>query len=197
MPDINRVAARVWTGGDLPSHLGDQAMAAEVDELRAVGITHIIDNRLEWSDEDFVRRHAPEITYVWNPQDDAGQAMPDSWFERGVGAALGALAQEGTQVLAHCHAGINRGPSMAYAILLASGTSPVRALAAIRHARPIASIGYSLDALAWWQRTEGVPQAVAQRQRAAVVAWHERNGHGSLLRLTRQWLDDDADAAWD
>ncbi len=185
MQDISQVTDRVWTGGDLPSHLGEHQMADAVDELRVLGITHIIDNRLEWSDEDFVRSHAPEMGYVWNPQDDAGQAMPDSWFERGVGAALGALAQEGTAVLAHCHMGINRGPSMAFAILLALGHSPVRALAAIRHARPIASIGYSLDALDWWQRTEGVPVDVARRQQAAVAAWHRRNGAGSILRLTR------------
>ena len=185
MQDISRVTDRVWTGGDLPSHLDESHMAAAVDELRILGITHIIDNRIEWSDEDFVRSYAPEMRYVWNPQDDAGQAMPDSWFERGVGSALGALAQEGTAVLAHCHMGINRGPSMAFAILLALGHSPVRALAAIRHARPIASIGYSLDALDWWQRTEGVPVDVARRQRAAVAAWHQRNGAGSILRLTR------------
>ncbi len=185
VPNISRVGERVWTGGDLPSHLGDEAMLADLAGYRAVGITHVIDNRIEWSDEDFMRRHAPDITYVWNGQDDAGQAMPDSWFETGVGVALGALAQEGTQVLAHCHMGINRGPSMAFAILLATGTSPVRALAAIRRARPIAGIAYSLDALDWWQRWVGVPERVAERQRAAVEAWHERR-QIDLVRIIRQ-----------
>lgn len=185
MPNISRVAHRVWTGGDLPSQLGREAMLAELDGIRAAGITHIIDNRIEWSDEDFVRRYAPEVTYVWNGQDDAGQRMPDWWFERGVGAALDALTQHGTQVLAHCHMGINRGPSMAYAILLATGVHPVRALAAIRRARPIAWIAYSLDALDWWHRVDGIPGRVAARQRAAVEAWHRRNPAG-FVRVMRE-----------
>ncbi len=185
MPDISRVGERLWTGGDLPSHRGLGPMLAGLAELRAVGITHIVDNRAEWSDEEFVGRYAPEITYLWNGQDDAGQRMPDSWFEAGVGVALGALAQPGTQVLAHCHMGINRGPSMAYAILLATGESPVRALSAIRRARPIAAIGYSLDALDWWHRAAGVPRDVARRQRAAVKAWHRRN-EVDMLRIVRR-----------
>jgi dual specificity phosphatase 3 len=185
LPDISRVADRVWTGGDMPSHRGVAAMLEALADLRAAGITHIIDNRLEWSDEDFVRQHAPEMTYLWNGQDDAGQAMPDEWFERGVGTALGALAQEDTAVLAHCHAGINRGPSMAFAILLATGASPVRALTAIRRARPVAAIAYSLDALDWWQRVDGTPRRTAERQRAAVVAWHRRHSVG-LMRILRR-----------
>lgn len=190
MPDIDRVTDRVWTGGDLPSHLGDEAMLEELQEILEAGITHIIDNRLEWSDEDFVRRYAPDVTYVWNPQDDIGQAMPDSWFERGVGAALDAFAQADTQVLVHCHAGINRGPSMAYAILLATGEDPVEALTAIRMARPIAGIAYSLDALDWWHRVGGVPRRVARQQRAAVVGWHRQNPSG-LVRLLREAPDED------
>lgn len=193
MADINQVADRVWTGGDMPSHLGGDAMLDALAGLRAAGITHIIDNRLEWSDEDFVRQHAPEMTYVWNGQDDAGQAMPDAWFERGVGTALGALAQPGTAVLAHCHAGINRGPSMAFAILLATGVSPVRALTSIRRARPVAAIAYSLDALDWWQRVDGTSRRTAERQRRAVIAWHERHSVG-LVRMLREVPEPDGSA---
>lgn len=185
MSNINRVGERLWTGGDLPSHRGDGPMLAALAKLQALGITHIIDNRAEWSDEEFVGSYAPEITYVWNGQDDAGQRMPDSWFETGVGAALGALARPENQVLAHCHMGINRGPSMAFAILLATGDSPVYALNAIRRARPIAAIAYSLDALNWWHRTAGVPRKVARRERAEVKAWHRRH-HVDMLRIVRR-----------
>ena len=62
--------------------------------------------------------------------------MPDAWFDRGVAFALDALARPGTKVLSHCHMGINRGPSLAYAVLLALGTDPVEALDALRRARP-------------------------------------------------------------
>lgn len=67
------------------------------------------------------------MKYCWNGQDDAGQAMPDDWFMDGVDFALGALEDPDAQVLAHCHMGINRGPSMAFAILVSTGMGPVAA----------------------------------------------------------------------
>ena len=71
--------------------------------------------------------------------------------------------------------GINRGPSMAFAILLATGMEPAAALTAIRAARPIAAIAYDDDALDWWHRTSGTPESVAKAQRAQVDAWHRGN----------------------
>jgi len=173
--NISRVANRIWTGGDLPSHLGDAAMLADLAAIQAAGITHILDNRIECSDERFVQAHAPTIDYFWNGQDDAGQAMPDVWFFDGVDFALEALADPNAQVLAHCHMGINRGPSMAFAILLATGMEPVEALDAIRTARPIAAISYAHDALDWWHRNTETPASVGKRQRAEVATWHRRN----------------------
>jgi hypothetical protein len=41
------------------------------------------------------------MIYCWNGQDDAGQAMPDEWFDDGVDFTLGALADPDAQVLAH------------------------------------------------------------------------------------------------
>ena len=38
---------------------------------------------------------APEVTYRWAGIDDAGQRVPDAWFEDIVGWALEALAQSG------------------------------------------------------------------------------------------------------
>jgi dual specificity phosphatase 3 len=173
--NISRVADRIWTGGDLPSHLDDAAMLADLADYQRVGITHILDNRIECSDEAFVEAHAPRMTYWWNGQDDAGQAMPDEWFYDGVDFALEALKDPGAQVLAHCHMGINRGPSMAFAILLATGMEPVAALDAIRQARPIAAISYADDALDWWHRMTETPSAVAKRERSELAAWHRRN----------------------
>ena len=175
MANISYITDRVWTGGDMRFHLGDTAMALDLAEMRAAGITDIIDNRLECSDEQFVRTHAPEIDYLWNGQDDAGQAMPDEWFYDGVDFALDALADPDAQVLAHCHMGINRGPSMAFAILLATGMDPVAALTAIRTARPIAAISYAGDALDWWHRVSKTPASVATRERAEVSRWHRSN----------------------
>jgi protein-tyrosine phosphatase len=47
------------------------------------------------------------------------------------------------KLLVHCAMGINRGPSMAFRILLELGWEPLAALEAIRSARPIADIGYA------------------------------------------------------
>jgi len=175
MANISYLTGRVWTGGDLPSELGDQAMLTDLVQIQNAGITDILDNRIEWSDERFVRAHAPDVGFLWNGADDAGQVMPDTWFDAGVQFALQALADPDAQVLAHCHMGINRGPSMAFAILLATGMEPVAALSAIRRGRPIAAISYDRDALHWWHRMSGTAALLAKRQRAEVANWHQGN----------------------
>jgi hypothetical protein len=175
MANISHVTDRLLTGGDLPLHLGAGAMVAHLQDWVSAGITHVIDNRGEWNDAPFVARHAAHISYLHNGQDDVGQRMPDQWFDDGVDFALEAFRSPETRVLAHCHMGINRGPSLALAILLAQGVQPVPALAAIRSARPIAATGYATDALHWWHRRSATPAAVAARQRADVAAWLAHN----------------------
>jgi dual specificity phosphatase 3 len=169
--NISRVTDRLFTGGDLPLHLGSNAMRLHLDDMQGAGITHIIDNRGEWNDEHFVATHAPDVHYLHNGQDDAGQDMPDEWFDRGVLFALAALENRGSTVLAHCHMGINRGPSMAYAIMLAQGWPPVAALDAIRGSRPIAAIGYAADALDWWHRLSRATDGEVARNLGLVEAW--------------------------
>jgi 8-oxo-dGTP pyrophosphatase MutT (NUDIX family) len=155
--NISRITDRVWTGGDC----GGQPMRSYLAQLESVGITHIIDCRPEGTrDQRTAQTHAPHIGYLLNGQDDNGQKMPDSWFDTGVDFALKALADP-AQVLAHCHMGIARGPSMALAILLAQGMDADDALAAIRRARPVAEINYARDAIAWWQRRTSTPRKAA------------------------------------
>ena len=185
--NISYITGRVWTGGDLPSDLGEQEMLADLVHIQNAGITNILDNRIEWSDEEFVRTHAPDLGFLWNGADDVGQLMPDSWFSAGVVFALEALDDPDAQVLAHCHMGINRGPSMAFAILIATGMEPVAALTAIRKARPIAAIAYDGDALDWWHRVSDISASVAKRQRAEVATWHRDNPLDSaqIIRIMR------------
>lgn len=45
--DVSYIAEGIWTGGDLPSHLGDAAMLADLAGIQAAGITHILDNQIE------------------------------------------------------------------------------------------------------------------------------------------------------
>ena len=167
--DFDFAAPRVATGADLP--YDDEKARARLAGWVEAGITHVIDNRIEATDEDFVAAYAPGVAYLHNPADDAGQRMPDAWFDRGVAFALDALARPDTKVLAHCHMGINRGPSMAYAILLALGTDPVDALDAVRSNRPIANVWYAEDALDWWHRRSGAAETVRHSDRRRVAAW--------------------------
>ena len=67
--------------------------------------------------------------------------------------------------------GINRGPSLAYAVLLAQGWDPIDALDAIRTARPIAAMGYAEDALAWHHRRTGASDFTRAADRRRLRAW--------------------------
>lgn len=118
----------------------------QVHEIVDLGITDIVDCRLEWSDEDWVTVVEPGLRYDWLGVDDAGQRMPDTWFDTGTDRILAALESGGT-ALAHCHMGISRGPSMGYATLLRLGWDPIDGLDRIRQARPIAYVAYAEDAL--------------------------------------------------
>jgi hypothetical protein len=115
------------------------------------------------------------VTYLHNGVDDAGGRQPDRWFDDGVAFAQAALADPDAKVLIHCHMGINRGPSLTYALLLDLGWDPVEAIAAIRAARPIAAVGYAEDALDWFHRTYGIGPAQRLDDHLRLVAWRQAN----------------------
>jgi protein-tyrosine phosphatase len=93
----------------------------------------------------------------------------------------------GGTVLTHCHAGINRGPSLGYAVLLAQGWDPVEALARIIEVRSIAYVAYAEDALAWHHTRQGSTPGELEADMERLAQW--RRDHGldlmSVLRLTR------------
>ena len=139
------------TGGDLSF---DPELAAEqVEDIVRAGITHIIDMRKEDSDEAIWEREG--IKYLHLGVNDAhGYHIPHSIFDAGVEFARQAEIEDG-KVLAHCHMGINRGPSMAMAILMDKGYRPTKAWDLIREKRPIAAVAYAEDAmLAHLERNE-------------------------------------------
>lgn len=75
MANITKLIDGVWTGGDLPAQ--PTAAAIDIAAWMEAGITHVVDNRIEWNDQDLVALVAPEITYLHNGVDDAGQDMSD------------------------------------------------------------------------------------------------------------------------
>jgi len=146
--DASKVTDQLWVGGDLCDY-DDELAGTQLRELVEHGLTHILDVREEWSDEEQVAREQPQLRYLWHGIPDLGQEVDPEWFDVVADFALEALAEPGNVVLAHCHAGINRGPSAGFAILLALGHEPIEALEMIRRERPIVMVAYAEDALRW------------------------------------------------
>ena len=132
----NFVTARLATGGALGG-------PPDVDALAAMGVTHVIDCRAEFDDGALL---AQRFHYLHDPTADDGQTKPPSWFQPGIAFALQALGQPGNRVYAHCAMGVNRGPSMCYAIMRSFGWVTADALAMIKSARPQAQVRYAGDA---------------------------------------------------
>ncbi len=183
--NLSFVTPQLAVGGDLDSYDRPRALM-QLGELVHLGITHVVDVRSEWSDAELFVHSAPEVRYLSHGMDDAGQRVPPEWFEHAVTWVEAAWAQDpDAVVLAHCHMGINRGPSLGFAILLAQGWDPVEAIAAIRAARPQANVWYAADALDWHHARTGVSGTLAAEQSAALAAWREANPL-DVVRIIRQ-----------
>lgn len=183
--DAGFVTAQLLVGGDLDTNDAELA-AAQLRELIGAGLTHVVDARIEWSDEQWVAEMAPEVAYLHHGMDDAGQRVPAEWFETGVSWAIEAIRAGGT-VLTHCHMGINRGPSLGFAVLLAQGWAPIEALDAIRAARPIAWVAYAEDALRWHHETKRSPRGAFEQDRQRLRQWRADNelDLAAVIRLKR------------
>ncbi len=154
----------------------------------ALGITHVVDVRREWDDQQLFATRAPHVGYLHHGMDDAGQDVPLEWFDVAVQWIELALTEPDAVVLTHCHMGINRGPSLGYAVLLAQGWDCVAAIAAIREARPQANVWYAADALRWHHQRTGVTESVAAEQQARLAAWREQHPL-DVVRLIREVRD--------
>jgi dual specificity phosphatase 3 len=183
MTNLDFIIPQLATGGDLPQN--QQDAVGVLQKWRSLGITHVVDNRFEWTDANLVAEHCPEIQYLHHGVDDAGQQMPDWWFGIGTEWVRGALQDPQAKVLVHCHMGINRGPSMAYACLLMLGHDPIEAMTMIRSARPIAAIGYAENALDWHHRTSGASRREQLADQQRLEAWREANWI-DVVRIIRQ-----------
>ena len=185
LANLHFVTPKLAVGGDLSSE--DEGLSRlQLKEICELGITHVVDTRFEWSDEQAVAEHASHVRYLHHGMDDAGQQVPHEWFEEAVSWVEAAYEQDPDAiVLTHCHMGINRGPSLGFAVLLSQGWDPVEAIAAIRAARPQANVWYAADALDWHHARTGVPDSVAAEQSAALAAW--RQAHPlDVIRIIRQ-----------
>jgi protein-tyrosine phosphatase len=123
---FNFVTERIAVGGEILSK-------DDVDEIVGAGITHVIDMRAEFDDDTL---NDNRIAILWLPQVDDGTMRPPGQYRKGIQFALPALSLPNAKVFLHCSAGLNRGPTMCYAILRAFGFSQAEAISRIRAARP-------------------------------------------------------------
>ena len=139
MADFAIITSRLATGAAVSSP--DDVLA-----LQQAGITAVIDCRAEFDDGQLLA--GAGLANLWNGTDDDGQPKPVSWFAASLGFALPLIAQPHQLVYCHCAAGVNRGPSTAYAVMLALGWDSDAAANTIRAARPQVGLAYAGDARA-------------------------------------------------
>jgi dual specificity phosphatase 3 len=139
LADFSFVTTRVATGAAINS-------SQDVEDLVVAGVTDIIDCRLEYDDAQLLAAHPQVVGYIDLGVNDDGQPKSPEWFGQGIEFAFKALSLPHRKVYAHCAAGINRGPSMCYAILRAIGLDALRAETIVRTGRPEVNIGYKGDA---------------------------------------------------
>lgn len=124
------------TGEPLP---GTYARTAEV--WAALGIEVVLD----MTTTDHGHLDLP-LDRVWLPLEDDGSRRPDWWFEETCEAS------KGRSTLVHCHLGVARAPSAAFAVLLSRGVDCFTALEAVLATRSVATVAYAVDALEWYCR---------------------------------------------
>lgn len=140
----DHIAGALYCGGDDYLY-SDQALA----DLKQIGITHVLDCRAEhrWeaSKRDVVRRKHSFVYRVNGTNDDL-KPKSVAYFKRSLTFGIKALADPKAKLFVHCAAGINRGPSSAYAILRAVGYDEIEAEGLLRTKRPGVWIAYLDDA---------------------------------------------------
>ena len=147
-------------------------------------MTHIVDVRVEANDAPLVAELAPQVGYLHHGIDDAGQRVAARFFDTTVGFAVEAIDAGGV-VLAHCHMGINRGPSLGFAILLHQGWDPIDALTAIREVREIAYVDYAGDALVWHHERLGHSSSALWNDLERVSEWRKAS-HLDVVEVIRK-----------
>lgn len=113
---------------------GAIAMSGDVEMLRELGITHVINLRRR------TNRKIGQFTNIWLPFKDNGKARPAWFYSRSLDFYEEVMERKGSKLYVMCHHGICRSASLSYFFLRASGKSRKKAKANILRARPQARI---------------------------------------------------------
>lgn len=125
----NFITARIALGGEIND-------AADVAELQAAGITHVInctENAAPYSQTVLLSTCWPQP-----PQPDDGMPRGAAWFQQGGDFWR---ANEDKKIYVHCHAGLNRSASMVYYLLRLMGLDDTDARIIIINNRPMDMVG--------------------------------------------------------
>lgn len=147
----NHVTEWLLTGGDfdLARDLTGQDAATTIAQLRAEGVTHVLDVRSEWENKaEWVAGGIEPDNYFRSPIIDSRSHIPDErWFTEveDFVEQFWMNSDEGDVLYVHCHMGINRGPSAAMLAMLTVDPlmHPLDAFLRIREARPAAGLVYA------------------------------------------------------
>jgi protein-tyrosine phosphatase len=126
--DMSWVTERIALGGGIWN-------ARNMEELRDMGVTHVIDMQIEFDDRPLGEQCGVKV--LWNPTDDDFLPKPPALLERGVDFALAALKGPETKLYIHCAAGVHRAPMMTLAVLCSMGWEIDPAMELIERRRPV------------------------------------------------------------
>ena len=106
-----------------------------VERLRALGITHIIN--LRWGKNNAKVR---KFRHIWLRFHDDKKPRPGWFYKRALKFYRRAMKKRDTKLLVMCHHGICRSASLTYFLMRSSGKSVRKAERKVKTARPIARV---------------------------------------------------------
>jgi predicted protein tyrosine phosphatase len=166
--NLDWVTPQLAVGGRLP-------VAAAAHLAQRVGVTHVVDVRVEeCDDEREFGAHA--IGFLHLPTLDT-RAVSQEMLDDGVVWVNGVI-DAGARVLVHCEHGIGRSVLLALCVLVSRGDDPLAALERVKSARPVASPSpEQLGAFAEWARRfaarRGRPLNVPTFEALARIAYRD------------------------
>ena len=75
------ITTDIVLSGDL-HHREDRAIT-QLEEWKAEGVTHILDCREEWNEQELIAKHGDGIDYYWHGTHDAGGSQDARWYQEG------------------------------------------------------------------------------------------------------------------
>lgn len=160
LANANRVTGFLFVGA-APGGGPAKDPAAEIAELASLGVTDVLDCRVEATPAARNVVEAAGLGYATAPAEDGLDDPEPGWFDTGLAHAREMLADPDRVLFAHCQGGRGRGPSMGFAILLDTGMAPADAFAAIKAVRPQSTIQYARQALDHHLASQGIPDQEA------------------------------------